>query len=96
MNRTFNINILIMFILSFGLAYLSIKLSSHVEPHSVAFMLGRATSSVLFPLIVVYIPLLFIRRGKPKFTKGAYITLWVLFTLLSILALIGSAIENAS
>lgn len=99
MNKALNINILIMFVIGLGLSYLSSTITTSAEgisSYNWGFIFGRATSSVLFPLAIVYFPLLFIRRGKPKFTKGTYIVWWVLFLLLSIMALMGSMLEHAS
>ena len=93
MNKTLNLHIAVMFLISLALNYISVTLLSQSEEasaYNIGFLFGRSMSSVLLPLAIIGIPLILFRRGKQKFTKGAYIALWVLFILLAILALFGS------
>jgi hypothetical protein len=93
MSRTLNINLIIMFIVSLAVTYFTstlITISEGQEATEVSFMLGRATMAMLFPLILVSAPLALFRRGKKKFTLGAYIWLWALFLLFSLMALFGN------
>lgn len=94
-NKALNINTTIMFLVSLMFAYVAVNMlvtSGATDAYSWGFVIGRAFMGVLFPLAIVYLPLAITRRGKPKFTKGTYIFWWVLFLLLSGMALLGSAI----
>ncbi|WP_156498549.1 hypothetical protein [Oleiphilus sp. HI0079] len=64
--------------------------------YSWGFSFGRAIMGVLLPLAIVYIPFAVIRRGKPKFTKGTYVSWWVLFLLFGVMALLGNAVPKNS
>ena len=98
-NKALNINTFVMLLVSLMFAYVAANMLVSVgatTAYSWGFIIGRAVMGVLLPLAIVYFPLALIRRGKPKFTKGTYITWWVLFVLLSIMALLGSAVPPSA
>lgn len=81
-----------MFFISVVFTYASAGLLATSEGPSAygwGFILGRATTGVLFPLFLVWLARTVFRR-KPILTKGALISLWLLFILLSLMALFGS------
>ncbi|TQV67224.1 hypothetical protein FKG94_25860 [Exilibacterium tricleocarpae] len=93
MTKTLNINTLVMFLVSLALTYFTVSLIATSEgpsAYGIGFMFGRAMTGVLIPFAIVGIPLIIFRRGKKKFTTGAYIVWWVLFVLLSFMALFGN------
>ncbi len=93
MNNTLNINTLVMFLVSLAFTYLTASLISTTEgpsAYGIGFIFGRAMTSVLISFAIVGIPLAIFRREKKKFTKGAYIVWWILFVLLSFMALFGN------
>ena len=92
MNKALNINALIMLIVSISFAYFTaylVAIGEGAPAYGWGFSLGRAVSGVLFPLGLVCL-IRFIFRRKPMFTKGAFISWWVVFVLFGIMALIGS------
>lgn len=96
MTNALNINAAVMLLVSFVFAYLSLSLvptTSGPSAYGMGFMFGRAISGVLLPLFLVWAPRALFRR-KPIFTKGAIVTWWVLFLLLSIMGLIGGMLPQ--
>ena len=92
MSKAININLGLMLIVSIALNYFTISfVGIGVDPSAYGwgFIFGRATSSVLLPLFFVWLARVIFRR-KPIFTKGAFVSLWVLFILFSLMALFGS------
>jgi len=84
-----------MFLVSLIFAYISAAMmleTGVLNSYGWGFIIGRAVMGVLLPFVIVYIPLAITRRGKQKFTKGAYVSWWVLFILISVMALVGSAL----
>ena len=92
MNKAININAGLMLLVSIVFTYSTTSLVATSEGPSAygwGFIFGRATSGVLFPLIIVWVVRVVFRR-KPMFTKDAFISWWILFVLLSVMALFGS------
>jgi hypothetical protein len=92
MNKAININAGVMLLMSIIFTYSTATLVATSEGPSAygwGFIFGRAITGVLFPLLIVWVVRAVFRR-KPMFTKGAFISWWVLFVLLSIMALLGS------
>lgn len=89
--NTLNINTLVMFLVSLTFTYVTVSIGSGTAlAYDIGFLLGRSMISILIPFALVGIPLVFFRRGKKKFTKGAIIAWWILFVLLSLMALVGN------
>ena len=95
MNKAITINTGLMLIVSFLFTW-SIKslLANNLgsEAYSWGFILGRGTTGVLFSLILVLLARLITRR-KPMFTKGAFISWWVLFIFFSLISFLGSMMQ---
>ena len=92
MNKPININIGLIFLVSITFTYFTANLIATSEGPSAygwGFILGRSIMGVLFPLFLVWFVRIIFRR-KPMFTKGAFISWWVLFVLFSLMALFGS------
>lgn len=92
MNRIININVALMLLLGFIFNYLTVGLiTTGLESgeYIFGFALGRAISSILMALFLVWV-FRKVTRKKPTFTKGSIIASWVLFILLSFMALIGN------
>lgn len=92
MNKAINLNAGLMLLVSIVFSYITASLVATSEGPSAydwGFIFGRSITSVLFPLFFVWFARKISRR-KPMFTKGAFISWWVLFFLLSFLALFGS------
>jgi hypothetical protein len=67
MNNAFNINTLVMFLVSLFFTYATASLLASSEggsTYGIGFMLDRSMSSVLAPFVIVGLPLAFIRHGK--------------------------------
>jgi drug/metabolite transporter (DMT)-like permease len=92
MNKSININTGLMLLIGILFTYFTTSIvatKEGSEAYNWGFILGRAFVSVLFPLFLVWIARVITRR-KPIFTKGAFISWWILFILLSVLSLVGS------
>ena len=95
MNKTVNINTALMLVVSFAFTYFTARLVAISEGQSaygLGFIFGRSLSGVLIPLFLVWLARTIFRR-KPMFTQGAFISWWVLFVLLSLMALFGSMLS---
>ena len=92
MNKAINLNAGIMLIVSILFTYLTISLVAVGHGPSAygwGFIFGRSIAGVIFPLFIVWIVRAIFRR-KPMYTKGAFISWWILFLLLSLMSLFGS------
>ncbi|WP_444910215.1 hypothetical protein [Microbulbifer sp. TRSA005] len=93
MNNKLNINTLVMLLVSLAFNYFTASLIATNEgpsAYDIGFVFGRAIISVLIAFAIVGIPFAIFRRGKKKFTRGAYIVWWVIFVVLSLMALFGN------
>ncbi len=96
MNKAVNINTALMLIVSFAFTYFTASLVATSEGQSaydLGFIFGRSLSGVLFSLFLVWLARTIFRR-KPVFTTGALVSWWVLFVLLSLMALFGSMLPS--
>lgn len=94
MNKAININAGLMLLVSIAFTYITAGLVAASEgpsAYGLGFIFGRSITSVLVPLFLVWLARTIFRR-KPMFTKGAFISWWVLFALLSFIALFGSTL----
>ena len=95
MGKSLNINTAIMFLVSLAASYVTASMIISAQNHSAygwGFILGRATIGVFLPFIIVFLPVSLFRRGKPKFTRGPIISWWVLFIVLTAMAMFGSTL----
>jgi len=56
-------------------------------------MLGRAFSNTLFPIMIALIPAGIYKLIKKKSTPGLLILIWILWLLLTVMALFGNMLE---
>ena len=92
MNNALNVNAGLMLLVSFAFTYSTaafIKPSEGSLAYGWGFIFGRATAGVLLPFVIVWVVRAILHR-KPMFTRGTYISWWVLFVILSIVSLLGS------
>lgn len=92
MSKAININAGLMLIVSVVFTYFTASLvvtSEGPSAYDWGFIVGRSIMGVLLPLFCVWLARNIFRR-KPIFTRGAFISWWMLFVLLSVMALFGS------
>ena len=95
MNKAITINSGLMLLVSVAFTYITASLvatSDGSSAYALGFIFGRSITSVLIPLFFVWLARTIFRR-KPMFTSGAFISWWVLFSLLSFMALFGSMLS---
>jgi len=86
-----------MFLLSIAFTYLTIGLITATNantPNGMGFILGRAFSNTLFPLIIALIPAGIYKLIKKQSMPGFIIVIWILWVLLTGMALFGSMLET--
>ncbi len=91
-NKTIHINTGLIFLVSILLTYLMAPIFVNYEgeiAYSWGFIFGRAVTSVLIPLFLVWLVRTIFRK-KPMFTKGALVSWWALFLVFSGLSILGS------
>lgn len=78
-----------MFVVSFVFTYDTVQVDEGNSVYHLSFIIGRVIGIVLIPFGGVWFIRLIFRR-KPMFTKGAFISWWVVSVLISLMALMGS------
>ncbi|MCJ8337112.1 MAG: hypothetical protein MJK10_01455 [Pseudomonadales bacterium] len=92
MNKAININAGVMLLISIAFTYISLSLIVTNEgniTYDWGFIIGRSLMNVLLPFFIVWLARIVFRR-KPMYTKGTFVSWWILFVVLSLVALFGS------
>ena len=92
MSKSINTNTALMFLVSIMFTYFTADLVADSEgssAYNLGLIVGGSVTAVLFPLFLVWAAR-FIFRRKPMFTKGAFVSWWLLFVLLSLGAFFGN------
>jgi hypothetical protein len=91
LNRALNINAGLMLLIGIIFTYSTLFVDAIAKGPSAydwGFIFGRATAGTLLPLFIVWVVRAVFRR-KPMFTTGAFVSWWILFVLLNVMALFG-------
>ncbi len=90
-NKTIIKNILAMFALSVGFTYYTITFTTLLDreiTYALGFILGRAITSPLLSLIIIYLPVLLLRGRESELNSVFYSIWWLLFLILNALFLL--------